>query len=98
MHKCAPNPPLPAETTGLSSGLQESTEPVAYLFMCQDFAALQGSLAALHGFDEAIFLLEVTRYNFLHNVIEIDTLLRCSLAQAGLHVGRELDFHCPKIR
>ncbi len=66
--------------------------------MCQEFAAFQGGLAALHGFHEAIFLLEITSYNFLHNIIQVDTFLRCSLAQAGLHVGRELDFHSLKIR
>jgi hypothetical protein len=47
--------------------------------MGQKFAALQSGLAPFHGFDEAVFLLEVTRNNILHSVIEVAALLvaRC---------------------
>ena len=80
------------------SGLQEPPEPLAYLFMGQEFAALQGRFASLHGFDEAILFFEIARYDFPHHVIQVDALLSCPLTQACLYVGWELHFHTQTIR
>ena len=66
--------------------------------MRQKFAPLQSGLAPFHGFDEAVFFLEVTRYNILHNLIEVAALLGRSLRELRLQVGVEMNFHALKIR
>jgi hypothetical protein len=86
------------QTNGFPSGLEKSPQTLAYLFVREIFTALQGSLAPFHGRDEAIFFLEVARYDVLHCFIQFDALLRRSLHEASLEVGLELDFHGLKIR
>jgi hypothetical protein len=49
----------------------------------QKFAALKCGLAPFHGFDKAVFFLEVTRYNILHSLIEITAILGRSLREPG---------------
>lgn len=78
--------------------MQKAPEPLADLFMRQKLTALYGGLATLHGFNEAIFLLEVARDNILDNLIQFDALLDCALLEASLQIGVKLDFHGIKIR
>jgi hypothetical protein len=98
MHRYSQDPPQRVQTNGFPSGLEKSPQPLAYLFMREIFTPLQGGLAPFHGRDEAIFLLEVAGYDVLHCFIQFDALLRGSLHEASLQIGRELDFHGLKIR
>ncbi len=66
--------------------------------MSQEFGSLKSSLAPFHGLKEAVFLLEVTRNNILHSLIEVAALLGRPLCELRLQVGVEMDFHALKIR
>jgi len=66
--------------------------------MGKRFAAREGRFAPLHGFSKAIFFLEVSRHNLLHNFIGIAPLLTRSLGQPGLQVGFEVNFHVLMLR
>jgi hypothetical protein len=66
--------------------------------MRQKFAPLQSGLAPFHGFNEAVFLLEIPRNKILHSLIELASLLGRSLREFRLQVGVEMNFHAPKIR
>ena len=57
------------------------------------FTALQSILAPLHGFDKAVFFVEVTRHNILHKLMGLTTLLDRSLGEPGFEIGVEMYFH-----
>jgi len=76
--------------------LEKTAESIADLFVAETLATIESRLAPLYGFDEAIFFLEVSRDDFLHNFIGKNTLLGCPLCKACLQSGIELDFHNPQ--
>lgn len=66
--------------------------------MRQKFAALEGGLAALHSFDEAVFLGEVAGDDILDDVAEIAAVFVGTLPETGLKIGSEVDIHGLTIR
>jgi len=66
--------------------------------MRKKFAPLESGLAPFHGFNEAVFPLEVTRNNILNSLSEVTALLGRSLRELRLQVGVEMNFHAFKIR
>lgn len=81
-----------------ASGLEEAPQPLAYLLMRQEFAALQGGFTPLHGFHETILFFEVAYNNILHNLIRVNAFLGRALREPGFQVGCKLNFHGFKIR
>jgi hypothetical protein len=61
--------------------------------MCQEFATVQGRLAALHRLNEAIFLSEVAGHNILYNFIRIAAMFVGALLETRLQIGSEMNFH-----
>jgi hypothetical protein len=57
------------------------------------FAALQSVLSPLHGFDKAVFVVEVTRHNIPHKLIGLEPLLGRSLRDPVFEIWVEMYFH-----
>lgn len=87
-----------SRTSGLASGLKKAPEPFPNLLMRQKLTALQRSLTALDGLDEAVFFREVSGDNVLHDFVRTATALRSASGEAGFEFGIEVNFHVIKIR
>lgn len=73
--------------------LKEPAKTFAYLLMSKEFAAVQGRLASLHRFNEAIFFGEVARHNILDNFAEVAPMFAGTLREARLEIRSEVNFH-----
>ena len=61
--------------------------------MGEKIVPLQRSLAALHGFNETVFFLEITGDDILHSLVEFTALLGRALGKMGLHIRGKMYFH-----
>ena len=63
------------------------------MLVCQILASPQCVLATLHRFDKAGFLLEISRQNFLHQLVGSSAVLGGGLRQLCFKFRGELYFH-----
>jgi hypothetical protein len=61
--------------------------------MGEIFAAFEGVLAALHGFDEAGFFFEIVRKNVLHQLIGIAALFGGGVRQLRFQFSGDMQFY-----
>jgi hypothetical protein len=76
--------------------MQKAPKPLAHLLMREIFATLQSILATLHGFDKAVFFLEISGYNVLHKLIGLAPLLGRSRHEPCFESGIKLNVHTPQ--
>ena len=61
--------------------------------MGEILATLLGLLAALHGFNETAFLVEIPRDNLLYQLVRVTALLTGALLELRFNLDGEVDFH-----
>ena len=66
------------------------------LLMGEILAALQSVLAPLHGLNQAVLVVEITRDDILHKVIGLSPMLGRPPCEPLLQIGVEMYFHVPQ--